>query len=823
MSSTLEELAAEREAARDAIESLRLTPVMFELGARPHPPADVYRAYLEQSDVFVGIYGERYGWVSPDMDVSGLEDEYRRSVEKPRLVYVKMPAAARDPRLSQLIEELENEAAISYKAFETPAELRELLQEDLAVLLTEQFTSARDRDVPLRATIPARVDEFVGRSGELRLIAELLDEGTRLITVIGPGGVGKTRLALEAARRSLSGFRDGAAFVSLDAVSDPALVAPTIAASLALRSDPGSGALETLAEHLRERALLLVLDNFEQVLEAAPAVAELLARCADVSVLVTSRSALRLRGEQEVRIEPLDVPDASDPPAAVAEADAVQLFADRARLLDPGFAVNADNAAAVAELCRRLDGLPLALELAAARIRLFPPAAMLERLATGLDFLTGGPRDAPRRQRCLRAAIDWSFDLLNEHEQTLLMRASVFRGSWDLNAAEAIIDPDAVDRVESLLEHSLIKRVSASDEPRFAMLEAIRAFAAEHLETTGHTREVRQAHARFYLNVVAAVTPALHGDGQGAALERLELENDNLRAALRWCLETGEADAVGAVAPGLMHFWWLRGDLDEGLRWMTEVLAEPALAGANRARALLVRGFLTFWRAPVASDVAAFVEAAEFFNAVGDAPKAALAQVPLAVLRAAGGDRTTLEDLEESERVLAESGDQWGALLATNGLCWALNALDADAPIAVFEQAVARAAAAGVEAELATALGNLGRRYKLRGDFEEARLRLVEALRIVRRLRSKTGGAYYASALADLAAHKGELELAVRLFAAAAASGLASAATFARERERTVAAARQSLGDREVEALERAGAELELGAAADEALVWAAG
>lgn len=272
-----------------------------------------------------------------------------------------------------------------------------------------------------------------------------------------------------------------------------------------------------------------------------------------------------------------------------------------------------------------------------------------------------------------------------------------------------------------------------------------------------------------------------------------------------------------------MHFWWLRGDLDEGLRWMDDVLASPRLDQTNRARALLVRGFLSFWRSPIGADPHLFVEAAEAFDAVGDAPKAALARLPLAVLRAAGGDRNVIAELEQTQRVLEEVGDDWGALLVTNGLCWALNVLDAEAPIDVFEQTVSRAAAAGVEAELATALGNLGRRHMAHGDLEQARLRLVEALRIVRRLHSRTGSAYYGSAIADLAARRGELAFAVKLFAATAASGIAAAALFARERERTVTAARERLGDREVDELERAGAELDLATAADEALAWAEG
>jgi predicted ATPase len=808
VSSTLEELAPEREAAREAIEGLRLTPVMFELGARTHPPANVYRAYLEQSDVFVGIYGERYGWVSPGMDISGLEDEYRQSAGKPRLVYVKTPAPGRDSRLAKMIEDVQNEGAISYKTFETPQALRELLQDDLAVLLTERFASAANGATRVRAAIPAAVDEFVGRDGELRRFAELVDGGVRLITVAGPGGVGKTRFALEAARRALHRFRDGAAFVALDAVTEADLVVPSVLAALSLPADPAAKPLDALADHLHDRSLLLVLDNFEQVLAAAPAIAELVARCPELSIVVTSRSVLRLRGERELVLEPLD------------DADAFELFTERARQLEPGFDASGSTGEDVAELCRRLEGVPLALELAAARIRTLTPATMIDRLGAGLDLLAGGRRDAPARQRSLRAAIDWSFELLPEQEQAVLTRASVFRGGWELEAAEAIAAPDAADRLQSLLEHSLIKRVVRRDTARFVMLESVRAFAGERLEQAGHAREVRANHARFYLELVERLTPSLHGAGQVAALERLDLENENLRAAISWSLEHGDADAVAAVAPGLMHFWWLRGHLDEGLHRVGELLAAPTLSEVSRGRALLVQGFLTFWRAPDAGSAQAFADAAAAFDALGDAANAALARVPLAVMRASGGDPAALADLDEGERILGQSGDEWGALLALNGLCYALNATEAEATLDLFEDAVARARASGLEAELATALGNLGRRHVLRGELDLAQLRLTHALRIVRRLRSKTGSAYYVSAVADLAARRGELGLAVRLFAAAGASGVAAARMFERERERAVAAARRQASETTVEELERAGAELDIGAAVDEALAW---
>jgi predicted ATPase len=817
ISSTIEELAAEREAAREAIERLRLTPVLFELGARSLPPADVYRAYLDDSDVFVGIYGERYGWVGPGMEMSGLEDEFRRSTSKPRLIYVKKPVAARDVRLTALIEEIENDAAISYKTFESAASLRELLQDDLAVLLTERFVGGRD-DVRFRPTLPAPVDRFVGRAEELGRIDELLGDDTRLITIAGPGGVGKSRLALEAARRSEARFRDGAAFVPLDAVVETELVAPTVLAALALRADAAADPADALGEQLRDRELLLVLDNFEQIVDAAPNVGALLARCPGLAVLATSRSPLRIRGEHELRIEPLGVPSPAAEPAAVADADAVRLFADRARQLEPTFELTSENTDAVAELCRKLEGLPLALELAAARIRLLPPQAILERVEAGLDVLAEGARDTPTRQRSLRATIEWSFDLLDDPERAALVEASVFRGGWDLAAAENVLGADAAERLDALLEHSLVKRLPR-EQARFGMLESIRSLAAERLDDSGRSRTVQRRHAAFYLDLVARVTPALYGSGQGTALHTIERENDNLRAAIEWCLADDEPNAVAEVAPGLMHFWWLRGNLDEGLRMMALVLAASALAPANRARALLVRGFLGFWRAPDTGDARDFAEAAAIFDAEGDRANAALARIPVATLRAARGDRAALDDLDAGRTVLLESGDAWGSLLATNGLCWALNVLEEDAALSLYEDGVARATAAGVEAELATALGNLARRYLLRHEPEEAQRRLMEALQIARRLRSRTGTAYYVSAFADLAARRGELELAVTLFAAVGTS----VPVFARDRERTLAQARDLHGEGAVAELERAGAELGLEAAAEEALAWANG
>src|SRR5215467_12310574 len=433
VSSSLRELEAERRAVQDAVTALRLVPVMFELGARPHPPRSVYRAYLRQSQVFVGIYWQSYGWVAPGEQVSGLEDEYELSAGLPRLVYVKAPAPDREPRLAALLARIRDEGGISYKAFADAAELQRLVEDDLAVLLSERFEMTQlggdaAEGALLAGAVPVPATPLLGREQEAAAIEDLVvREGVRLVTLTGPGGVGKTRLMLEAARRLGPGFADGVRFVELAAVSAVDLVAPAIAAGLGL-STSARQLTADLQAYLRPRRLLLAVDNFEQVIGAAPLLAGLLAAAPGLVVLVTSRAVLRLSGEHEFAVPPLPVPPAGaalDPGQLRAYAS-VDLFTERAHAAAPGFELTGGNAGAVAEICRRLDGLPLAIELAAARVRLLPPQALLARLDEGFSLLTGGARDLPQRQQTLRNTLDWSFGLLSAGEQALFARLGVF-------------------------------------------------------------------------------------------------------------------------------------------------------------------------------------------------------------------------------------------------------------------------------------------------------------------------------------------------------------------------------------------------------------
>ncbi|MEV0721087.1 DUF4062 domain-containing protein, partial [Asanoa sp. NPDC050611] len=431
VSSTLDELAAERAAVRDAIANLRLVPVMFEHGARPHPPRAVYRAYLEQSQIFVGVYGESYGWIAPDEQISGLADELALAAPLPRLIYVKEPAPGRDPRLARMLAGVRPAGT----AFRTVDELHDRVQQDLAALLSERFT--RSPEAPPTAVAGGRLPAFrtalIGRDGDLAALAGLLtDPDVRLVTLTGTGGIGKTRLAVAAAERLANQFPDGTPFVDLSAVTSGELLPETLARGLGAR--PGAGVARTdVASWLRTKHLLLVVDNFEHLTDAAPVIGEILRAAPGVTALVTSRAPLHLAAERLYEVPPLSVPpESTDPAALAAGSAAVRLFADAARTAVPDFALTAANAGAVAEIVRRLDGLPLAIVLAAAKVRVLSPAAIVSHLTDRLALLTGGPRDLPDRQRTLRDTIAWSYRLLGPAEQALFDRLGVFAGGFDL-------------------------------------------------------------------------------------------------------------------------------------------------------------------------------------------------------------------------------------------------------------------------------------------------------------------------------------------------------------------------------------------------------
>jgi predicted ATPase/class 3 adenylate cyclase len=801
ISSTLGELAAERAAARRAVRRLHLVPVWYESGARPHPPRSMYRAYLAQSQVFVGIYWQRYGWVAPGMEISGLEDEFRLAAGKPMLLYLKRPAPDLEPRLAAMIDGIRAAGTVSYRTFATPRELERLLADDLAVLLSESFAGAtagagaparlgepgeadlpagtvtflltdiegstrlwetvpeamevalerhnrlvtgavedhdgtvvtsrgegdsffavfpsavsaveaagacqlrlgtgdwpagaalrvrmglhtgearaagsdrvdhapinrcarvkaaghggqvlvtqatrdlvggrlgggfglkrlgefRLRDLaepeliyqlthadlqadfpPIRTVVertgnlPLPVSSFIGRVRELEQTAAALGQA-RVVTLTGPGGVGKTRLALQAAGQAAPRFADGAWLCELAPVRDPAGVDDAVAAVFSLTARAGQSSREALVELLRSKQLLLVLDNCEHLLEPAAALAAALERsCERLVILATSREGLGIDGERLVPVPPLGVPEVDADLAAITQAEAVRLFAERAAAVKPDFAVTAGNAGAVTAVVRRLDGIALAVELAAARVPVMTPAELARRLERSFAVLAGGPRDPVARHQTLRATIDWSFNLLAGPEQKLLARLAVFAGGATLAAVEAVCggegtDPDAVfELLAALVARSLVVAEEHGPDTRYRLLETIRQYGEQRLEAAGETGRWRARHTGYYASLLSQVRDHAHDPNPEVFWAvRLAAEQDNLLTAWSWAIGTGDVGTAFQMLAGFApvevrntYPLLLPGEAALGLPGATEhpgyplALAVCAVFASNRA------------------------------------------------------------------------------------------------------------------------------------------------------------------------------------------------------------------------------------------------
>jgi predicted ATPase/class 3 adenylate cyclase len=915
ISSTLGELAAERVAARRAVTRLHLVPVWYESGARPHPPRSMYRAYLAQSQVFVGIYWQRYGWVAPGMEVSGLEDEFNLAAGMPMLLYLKRPAPGIEPRLAEMIGGIRAAGAVSYRTFATARELERLLADDLAVLLSESFAgvaastavpsagaeeptgtevpagtvtflvtdiegstrlweavpaameAALDRhnrlltgvieehggtvvtsrgggdsffavfpsavaavqaagacqlalagqawpegavlrvrmglhtgearvhgtdhvdhapinrcarvkaaahggqvlltkatrdlvqgrlggglglkrlgefrlrdlaepeliyqlthadlpaDFPPLNTVhvgnlPVPVSSFIGRARELEQTAAALGQA-RLVTLTGPGGVGKTRLALQAAAQASPRFGDGAWLCELAPIRDPAGVDAAVAAVFSLTARAGQSTREALVELLRSKQLLLVLDNCEHLLEGTAELAAVLARsCELLVILATSREGLSIEGEHLVPLSPLGMPEVDADVAAITQADAVQLFADRAAAVKPGFAVTAENAAAVAAVVRRLDGMALAVELAAARVPAMTPAELARRLERSFAVLAVGPRGAAARHQTLRAAIDWSFELLAGPEQVLLARLAVFAGGATLEAAEAVcggegIDPDIVfDLLAGLVARSLAVAEEQGPETRYRLLETIRQYGEERLNEAGETGRWRARHAAYYASLLPRIREHAHDPQQEVFWAvRVAAEQDNLLAAWSWAIGTGNVGTAFQILAGFapVEVWNTYPLLLDG---------ETALAlpGASQhpgyPLALAVTALLASIRADVTGAEGLCRRAAEA-NARRDLPDwrveetICAARQNIATTRGAFADAAHLA--KQAANIARDGGDLADASVELSSAA-ADHVLAGDAPAGaeLANEALALARQTGAPALIATALLEVG-------------------------------------------------------------------------------------------------------------------
>jgi predicted ATPase len=584
--------------------------------------------------------------------------------------------------------------------------------------LPEQFPPLKSLDVQPN-NLPPQPTELIGREQELEQVrALLLAAGTRLVTLTGPGGTGKTRLAVQAAADVLESFPDGVWWVSLATVTDAARAPEAIAAALGVREQPGQPMLTTLSEHLGPRRTLLVLDNLEQLLAAGSDLAHLLETAPDLIVLATSREPLRLRGEREIPISPLPLPapTAQITVETALASPAVQLFVARAQAVKSNFALTAENAAAVVAICQQLDGLPLAIELAAARVRLLTPAALLGRLGRRLALLTGGARDLPERQQTLRAAIDWSYDLLAPPERALFARLAVFAGGCTFDAAAAVADAgagsgiDLLDGLEGLVQKSLLRQsASPQDEPRFVMLETIREYALEQLAAQPEEAStVRAAHATFFQRLVDEV---VHSADQTTAYDRLEVEAANVRVALDWLEDDQTSWSALDFAADLRWFWWVRGHLAEGQARLETVLRKCADA-PPLLRAKGLSGLGTLLEASGAYDRAKtlYEEALALSRDAQDEAGVAEALDNLGTIASIDGDLERAETLRDEALALRRaSGDTRGIAVSLNNL-GQVAALEqqVERAVSLFEEARDLSLAAGDQWILATSLGNLG-------------------------------------------------------------------------------------------------------------------
>jgi predicted ATPase/transcriptional regulator with XRE-family HTH domain len=630
---------------------------------------------------------------------------------------------------------------------------------------------------------------LLGREHEEAAITRMLQgDRVRLLTITGPGGVGKTRLAVQVASAARTSFPEAVCFVGLAALREPDLVLPTIGQALGLRERDDLPLTELLATHLGSRQTLLVLDNFEHLMAAATDLSLLLAQCPALRVLATSRAPLRVRGEQEFALHPLSIPVAGKQLALdeLEACAAIRLFVQRVTAVQPGFELSTGNIAAVTSICRRLDGLPLALELAAPYLKLFTPAELLARLSQRLKVLTGGSRDLPARQQTLHATLDWSHALLSGDARVLLGRLGVFDGGASLSAFEAVCavdgDLDVLAGVRMLQEHSLLVRLEDGEQTRFDMLETVREYALECLVGRGDEEKIRRAHADYYLGLAEEADAHIRGAEQAVWLRRLEVERDNLRAALAWSISAGECAIALRFGTALGRFWVVRGHLREGSSWMDQALSlpctdrgdwaapAPSLDGI-RAKALTDAAALAIEQGRHIHASLRYEESLRLYRALDDRTGYALALNGLGSVAQLEGDHERARVLfAESLAIARAVNDRACAARALNNLGLVAQVEGRyEQAVALHEESLAIKVALGNERGIAASLHNLGEVAFLRGELSEAAERFAESAARKHRLGANEGMVVSLDSLAAVFSARGRYEQAARFLGAAAA------------------------------------------------------
>jgi predicted ATPase/Tfp pilus assembly protein PilF len=690
----------------------------------------------------------------------------------------------------QRSHKLEHQAAI--QGTSTPPHVLieiETLRQEIERIEAELKANTLDEPIDTAATspssarpasLPAQLTPLIGREEETRKVCALLrDPAVRLLTLTGTGGTGKTRLSLHAAAALLDEFMDGAWFVALAPLSDPNLVGSAIAQTLGVKDGGDQPLVDSLKSHLRNKQMLLLLDNFEQLLAAAPLVTTLLAAAPGLKVIVTSRVMLQLYGEQKFVVPPLALPTGRPlPPLDVlTQFEAVRLFIERAQTVNPDFCVTNENAPAVAEICARLDGLPLAIELAAARSKLFMPAALLTQLDSRFKLLTGGARDVTRRQQTMRNAIAWSYDLLDAGEKVLFARLGVFVGGSTLEAAEAVCDADGdlpIDLfagMETMLDSSLLRReTGANGELRFMMLETIREYALECLAEHEDADVLNRRHNDYYLNWAERAEKEIWGAQQGAWLSAIECEHNNLRAALRWALEHGQTASAVQLASALRRFWIARGYLIEGRAWLSQALAsDEAAAPAMRARAFNGLGAIAHLQGDYATSSQNHEKSLAIWQELDDQLGIATALSSIGLVAYARGDFEVARTHHQESLVLRRAlKDQSGIATSLNNVGLVeYTAGDYAAAQSYFAESLAIRRALDQQSSIAISLHNLGLVARAQGNNEAALAHFKESLLIRWSLTDVGGIAASLEGFASVAVAQGQYEKAVRLFSAA--------------------------------------------------------